>query len=105
MLVNATLNKKEEGENSRMLINTVELLDTAIAGVANGLEIYIDDISAVAGLKQILQKDRNGKNKIYIKPVNNDWDVRIMLRESFALWGDTVAQIRSLPGITKIKEL
>ncbi|MBR4107054.1 MAG: DNA polymerase III subunit alpha [Alphaproteobacteria bacterium] len=105
LLVNATLNKKEEGENSRMLINTVELLDTAIAGVANGLEIYIDDISAVAGLKQILQKDRNGKNKIYIKPVNNDWDVRIMLRESFALWGDTVAQIRSLPGITKIKEL
>ena len=105
LLINATLNKREENENSRMQINTVELLDTAIAEVSDGLEIYIDDKSAVSALKQVLQKDRNGKNKIYIKPITQDWDITIALRGGFALWGDTTSQIRSIPGINKIREL
>lgn len=105
LLVNATLNKREENENSRMQINTVELLDAAIASVSDGLEIYIDDKSAISELKQILQRDRNGKNKIYIKPVTRDWDITIALKGGFALWGDTTSQIRAIPGINKIKEL
>lgn len=105
LLVSVTLNKKEGEDKVRMQINTVEMLDTAISSVSDGLEIYIDDVSAVKGLKQILQKDRNGKNKIYIKPDNNDWDIRIALKGGFALWGDIMTQIRALPGITKIKEL
>lgn len=105
LLVTVTLNKKENEDRLRMQINTVELLDTAIANVANGLEISVSDVSAVYSLKQILQKDRNGKNKIYIKPINQDWDMRIVLKGGFALWGDTIAQIRAIPGITKIKEL
>ncbi len=105
LLVNATLTKKEENDNSRILINTVELLDSAIAEVTNGLNIYINDLSAASGLKQILQKDRNGKNKIYIIPMDKNWDIRIVLKGGFALYGDVMAQIRNLPGVAKIEEL
>jgi len=105
LLINATLSKKDNDETSRLMINTVELLDAAIADIANGIEIYINDLSAVAELRRILQKDRNGKNKIYINPVSDDWDIRIMLKGGFALAGSVVSDIRSVPGVCNIKEL
>ena len=105
LLVNVTIDKKEEEANPRLMINSVELLDQAIAEVANGLEICITDINCVHQLRQILSKDRNGKNKIYIKPDNDNWDIRIALDGGFALFGDILSQIRALPGISKVKEI
>lgn len=104
LLVEATLTKKED-DNSRMMINTIEMLDRAVADLANGLELHIENIEAVAKLKQVLQKDRNGKNKIYIKPINPNWDIRIALDGGFAFADDIIPQIRSIAGITKIREL
>ena len=105
LLVSATIDKKEEDASPRLMINTVETLDQAIADVADGLEIYINDAATVRLLKQILDKDRNGRNKIYIKPDNDNWDIRIVLNGGFALYGDTLSQIRALPGISKVKEI
>ena len=105
LLVSVTIDKKEENANPRLMINTVELLDQAIAAVANGLEISINNISAVPALKQILQKDRNGRNKIYIKPENDTWDIRISLNDGFALYGDIIPQIRAVAGVSHIKEI
>lgn len=105
LLISVTIDKKEEDVNPRMMINTVELLDQAIAEVANGLEIHINDVHTVSLLKQVLSKDRNGRNKIYIKPDNDNWDIRIAVPGGFALYGDILAQIRALPGITKVKEI
>ncbi len=104
LLISVTIDKKEEDANPRMMINSVETLDQAIAEIADGLEISIDDVSAVKPLKDILNKDRRGRNKIYIKPINSQWDVTISLPDGFALFGDTLTQIRSLPGIS-VKEI
>ena len=88
------------------MINNVDTLDKAIAEVANGLEIEVNDVAALPGLKAILSKDRNGKNKIYIKPVNRDWDVRIELAGGFGFADqDFLSRIRSLPGVTTVKEI
>ncbi len=105
LLVCVTIDKKDEETNPRLMINTVETLDQAIAEVTEGLEIYVNDINTVRPLKQILAKDRNGRNKIYIKPDNDNWDIRIVLNGGFALYGDILSQIRALPGISKIKEI
>ena len=88
------------------MINNVETLDKAIAEIANGLEIELNDASALPGLKEILYKDRNGKNKIYIKPDNRDWNIRIELAGGFAFESqDFLSRIRSLPGVTTVKEI
>ena len=87
------------------MINSVATLDKAIAEVANGLEINVNDVSAVANLHQILSQDRNGKNKIYIKPDDNNWDIRIELSGGFALEGDILSRIRGLAGVTTVKEI
>jgi len=105
LLVSVTIDKQEEEGRPRVMINHVDTLDKAIAEVSNGLEISISDISAVTALHKILQKDRNGKNKIYIKPDNDNWDIRIELSGGFALYGDVLSQIRSLPGVSMVKEI
>lgn len=105
LLVSVTIDKQNEDGNPRVMINSVETLDKAISDVANGLEISIGDIGAVSKLRQILSGDRNGKNKIYIKPDNDNWDIRIELKGGYALYGDILSQIRSLAGITSVKEI
>ena len=105
LLVSVTIDKQTEEGNPKVMINNVETLDKAIADVANGLEISLNDVSVVPKLHEILKKDRNGKNKIYIKPDNDNWDIRIELAGGFALFGDVLGQIRGLPGVTTVKEI
>ena len=105
LLVSVTIDKQNEDGTPRMMINSVETLDKAIADVANGLEISLTDISAVSRLKEILKNDRNGKNKIYIRPDNDNWDIRIELSGGYALFGDVLSQIRAVSGISSVKEI
>lgn len=101
-----TIDKQTEEGNPRCMIDAVETLDQAIANSANGLEICINNIDAIIPLKQILKSDRNGKNKIYIIPENNEWDVRIQLAGGFAFASpDFLSRIRNIPGVSNIKEL
>lgn len=106
VLVNMTIDKQNEEGNPRCLINSVETLDQAITNSANGIEIQINDISAISPLKEILQSDRNGRNRIYIIPENKEWDVRIQLSGGFAFASpDFLSRIRNIPGVTTIKEI
>lgn len=106
VFVHMTIDKQNEEGNPRCLINRVETLDKAIADTSNALEIEINDISAIIPLKEILQSDRNGKNKIYIIPQNKDWDIRIQLAGGFAFAeSDFLSRIRNIPGVTTIKEI
>ena len=106
VLVHMTIDKQNEEGNPRCLINRVETLDKAIADSANGIEIQVNDISAITPLNQILKTDRNGKNKVYIIPENKEWDVRIQLPGGFAFAeADFLSRIRNIPGITTIKEI
>ncbi len=106
VLVHMTIDKQNEEGNPRCLINRVDTLDKAIADSANALEIEVNDISAIAPLKEVLNSDRNGKNKIYIIPENKEWDVRIQLAGGFAFADQNfLSRIRSIAGVTTIKEI
>lgn len=105
LLVSIVITKETEENSPRVMINSVETLDQAIANVANGLIIYINNVSAVPQLKEILSRDRNGTNKIYIKPEHPEWDVRIELAGGFAFMNDIISKIRAVSGVTTIKEI
>ncbi len=105
LLVSIVITKESEETNPRVMINSVETLDQAIANVANGLIIYINNVAAVRQIKEILSKDRNGTNKIYIKPEHPEWDVRIELPGGFAFVNDIIGKVRAVSGVTTIKEI
>ena len=105
LLANVVIDKQNEETSPRVMISSVEALDKAIADVANGIIICINDASALKSIKDILHKDRNGTNKIYIKPEHPDWDVKIELAGGFAFVEDIIGKIRSVPGVSTIKEI
>lgn len=106
LLVSVTIDKQNEDGAPRVMINTIEILDKAISEVANGLIISISNKSAVRQLKEILLQDKRGRNKVYIKPDDSDWDVRIELTEGFAFANDDIlSRIRNISGVTSVKEI
>ncbi|MDR1026040.1 MAG: DNA polymerase III subunit alpha [Lactobacillus sp.] len=106
LLVSVTIDKQSEDSSARAMINTVETLDKAISEVANGLVICVNNISAVSSLKEIIGKDQRGKNKIYLIPENDNWDVRIELNGTYAFADrEFLSRIRSVQGVTSVKEI
>ena len=53
----------------------------------------------------VTEKPSDNINRIYIKPDNDNWDIRIELAGGYALFGDVLSQIRNLPGISMVKEI
>ncbi len=105
LLVSVSITKENEEAMPRTMINLVETLDQAIANVSSGLIIYVNDVTAVKPIHEVLRHDNNGVNKIYIKPDVPEWDVRIELAGGFAFVNDTMSKIRAILGVTTIKEL
>ena len=106
LLVSISISKESEDAQPRAMINSVETLDKAISEVANGLIICINNTSAISPLKEIVNRDQRGKNKIYIVPDNDNWDVRIELDGTYAFADqEFLSKIRNVQGITSIKEI
>ncbi len=106
LLAHLTIDKKIEDSNPRIMINKLELLDKAVAEVAKGLIIHINSSSTLKPLHKILQADKKGSNKIYLKPEIPDWDVAVELPDKFAFASPNfLNEIRNLPGIGLIKEI
>ncbi len=105
LLVKVTINKDEDKETPRIMINSVQTIDQAIAEQAKGLIISIDNVSAVTEVKKLLCVDRRGVNKVYIVPEIDDWDVRIELDDGFAFADKMLlTRLKSIPGVSSVKE-
>ncbi|MBQ2811059.1 MAG: DNA polymerase III subunit alpha [Alphaproteobacteria bacterium] len=106
VLVKLTIDKQNEDSNPRVMINSVKLLDEAIAEQAKGLIISINSVSAVVELKELLKTDKRGANKIYLVPEVENWEVRIELDGGYAFaQSDIIGKIRAISGITAVKEI
>ena len=105
VLMNVTLDKQTEDSIPRIMINSVEYLDKVISENAKGFIIEISNISAVEKLKEVLSRDKKGTNVIYIKPLDKEWEIKIELAYRYALSDNTLGEIKSIQGISKVEEL
>ena len=106
LLAKVTINKQSEEENPRVMINSVQTIDQAIAEQANGLVIEVDNVQAVPEIKKVLYTDKRGVNKVYLEPVLDDWDVRIELEGGFAFADSMMlTKLKSISGVSSVKEI
>ena len=106
LLAGVKIEKQTEESSPKVMIEYIETLDKAIADVSKGIIIHVNNLAAIKSLHEILKKDHNGPNKVYIKPENNDWDIRIELPGGFAFSDDTMlTQIKAVPGVVTVKEI
>jgi DNA polymerase-3 subunit alpha len=101
-----TIDKQSDDMPPRMMFNVIRTLDDAIAENSKGLIVYVNDIAAVRPIKEALRHENFGTHKVYIKPEINDWDVRIELKDAYALAdGKTLTAIRGISGVTMVEEI
>lgn len=106
LLASVTIERQTEEGNPRVMISNIETLDKAIADVASAIIINISNIAAVRPVKEILGRDKKGLNKVYIKPDNDEWDITIELQGGYAFSsGNIISQLRSVPGVSSVKEI
>jgi DNA polymerase-3 subunit alpha len=106
LFARAVIEKQAEDLPPRMRFDVIKTLDAAIAENAKGLEITLSDVAAVKPLNKLLMQEHYGSHKIYLKPELSDWDVRIELKNGYALDnGNLLAQIRAISGVSAVKEV
>jgi DNA polymerase-3 subunit alpha len=106
LFLQARIEKNGDDAPPRIIFNTVRTLDEEITQNSKGLIIEIADVSAVRPIREVLSHEHFGPYKIYLKPELEDWNVRIQLKNSYALDnGRIMTDIRAIPGVTLVKEL
>ena len=100
------IEKQSEDIPPRIRFNIIKTLDDAIAENSKGLIIYVNNTEAIKPIREALMKEHFGTNKVYIKPELDDWDVRIELKNGYALAdGTAISNIRAINGVTLVKEI
>ncbi len=106
LLASVTIEKQTEDSNPRVMISNLETLDKAIADVASAIVISINNPAAIRPVHEVLNRDKKGANKIYIKPDNDEWDITIELPGGYAFTsGNIISQLKSIPGVSAVKEM
>lgn len=106
LYIQAKIEKTSDDMPERMIFNVIKTLDEEITQNSKGLIIEVKDVAAVRPIYTALSHERFGQYKIYIKPELEDWDVRIQLKNGYALDnGALLTTIRGIPGVSSVKEL
>lgn len=106
LYVQVKIEKQAEDTPLRIMFNMIKTLDEAITENSKGLIIEVKDISAVRPIRETLAREHYGQYKVYIKPLLDDWDVRIELKNGYALDnGRLMSALRAISGVSTVKEL
>ncbi len=106
LLVKYTINKEKEEDNPWVMINSVQTIDSAIAELANGIVITVENVAAISEIKKVLYADLRGLNTVHIIPIIDDWDVRVILNDKFAFNDQTIlTKLKSIAGIISVNEI
>lgn len=106
LYLQAKIEKPLDDTPPKLIFNIIRTLDDEITENSKGLEIAVKDLSAVHKIRETLSREHYGNYKVYIKPELDDWDVRIQLKNGYALDnGELLTILRGIAGVSYVKEL
>jgi DNA polymerase III subunit alpha len=94
-----------DGDQVRLMAQSIEPLDKAAAGVGASLRIYLNDAGPVEPLKTLLQREAKGKGRIWLVAMTGEREVEIALRGGFGCSPQLRQAIKALPGIVEVEEV
>lgn len=98
----------QDGEDApRLAIQSVEPLDKALENLTQKVEIKIEDLSALASLKQILQPANEGHIDVtlFYEVPSFDLDAAIKFNKRFSLAPVDLRTVKAISGVSDVKEL
>jgi DNA polymerase-3 subunit alpha len=97
---------RSEEESLRLMVNSVEPLDRAVANTAAGLRIFLRDPGAVSSLRNVLTTAGKGKGKIELAldVPDRSWEVAVTLPGRYAVSGAVRGAVTAIPGVVAVQD-
>jgi DNA polymerase-3 subunit alpha len=97
---------RSEEDSLRLMVNSVEPLDRAVANTAAGLRIFLRDPGAVSSLRNILATAGKGKGKIELAldVPDRSWEVAVTLPGRYAVSGAVRGAVTAIPGVVAVQD-
>ncbi len=94
-----------DGEQVKLMAQTVEKLEDAVANAAAGLRIVISDPVALDALRKHLEGKKGRGRVTLVVPMPDDTEAEVTLPGTYSIAGGLRDAIGSLPGIAQVEEI
>jgi DNA polymerase-3 subunit alpha len=95
-----------DGEQVKLMAQSVEKLEDAVANAAAGLRIVVSDPSSLEALRKSLEGKRGrGKVTLVVPMEHDESEVEVTLPGTYSIGGGLRDIIGSLPGVAQVEEI
>jgi DNA polymerase-3 subunit alpha len=101
-----TVEARLDGDVVRLTAQEVEPLEKAVAGVATGIRLWLDESGAVPHIRALLDRERGGRGRVVLVPVTGPGEeVEIALPGGFHVSPKLMQAMKVVPGVAEVQEL
>ena len=94
-----------DGEQVKLMAQSVEKLEDAVATAAAGLRIVVSDPTALDALRKHLEGKRGRGRVTLVVPMTEETEAEVLLPGSYSIAGGLRDAIGNLPGVTQVEEI
>jgi DNA polymerase III subunit alpha len=94
-----------DGEQVKLLAQSVEKLEDAVANSAAGLRIVLSDPVALEALRKTLEGKRGRGRVTLVVPMPDESEAEVTLPGAYSIAGGLRDTIGSLPGVSQVEEI
>ena len=106
VLITAEARADRDGDGMRLSAVSIEPLDDALAKATKSVQVFMEGREGIEALKQTISKGDTGNGIIsLVIDVDHENQVEVALPGRYALSGELMAAIASVPGITSVRDL
>jgi len=102
-----SVDARVEGEDGdvRLMVQSVDSLDVAVAKTVAQLKVYVGEPGPLARVKEILENDPPGKKRVFVVPRTPEREVEVELAKRHGLTAETLMALRGVPGVLDVREV
>jgi DNA polymerase-3 subunit alpha len=101
-----TADARLEGEALRLTATDVEALEKAANGAGGGIRLWIEDIQAVAPIRDILAREGRGRGRVVLVPrIALGQEVEMALPNGWNVGPRVLQAMKVLPGVSAVEEI
>ena len=106
VLITAEVRADRDGDGVRLSAVSIEPLDDALAKATKGVQVFMGGCEGIETLKLTISKGDSGNGVIsLVISVDPENQVEVALPGRYALSGELMSAIKSVPGITAVRDL
>jgi DNA polymerase-3 subunit alpha len=95
-----------DGDVVRLTAQEAEPLDRAVAGVAGGIRLWLDQSAAVPHIRALLDREKGGRGRVVLVPMTGPGEeVEIALPGTWNVSPKLMQAMKMLPGVAEVQEL